>query len=77
VRVPVYYILSVDSEGELKVGFLGGLAAGLLVSRTRNGMAVMLTRGRLAFHHRLPRQLMDFLADAHRRGVLRQAGAVY
>ena len=26
---------------------------------------------------RLPWQLMSFLADAHRRGVLRQAGAVY
>lgn len=31
----------------------------------------------LALRHRLPWQLMAFLADAHRRGVLRQAGAVY
>ena len=31
----------------------------------------------LALRHRLPWQLMGFLADAHRRGVLRQAGAVY
>jgi NACHT domain len=31
----------------------------------------------LALHHRLPWSLMGFLADAHRRGVLRQAGAVY
>jgi hypothetical protein len=31
----------------------------------------------LALRHRLPWPLMDFLADAHRRGVLRQAGAVY
>ena len=31
----------------------------------------------LALCHRLPRSLMDFLTDAHRRGVLRQAGAVY
>jgi len=31
----------------------------------------------LALRHRLPWRLMSFLADAHRRGVLRQAGAVY
>jgi hypothetical protein len=31
----------------------------------------------LAFRHRLPWSLMDFLEDAHRRGVLRQVGAVY
>jgi hypothetical protein len=31
----------------------------------------------LALRHRLPWRLMEFLADAHRRGVLRQTGAVY
>jgi len=31
----------------------------------------------LALHQQLPWRLMSFLADAHRRGVLRQAGAVY
>ncbi len=31
----------------------------------------------LAMRHRLPWQLMGFLDDAHRRGVLRQSGAVY
>jgi hypothetical protein len=31
----------------------------------------------LALRHRLPWPLMGFLADAHTRGVLRQAGAVY
>jgi hypothetical protein len=36
-----------------------------------------LARRWLALNHRLPWPLMDFLADAHRRGVLRQAGAVY
>jgi hypothetical protein len=30
-----------------------------------------------ALRHELPWQLMSFLADAHRKGVLRQAGAVY
>jgi hypothetical protein len=33
--------------------------------------------GWLAFTHRLPWRPMSFLADAHQRGVLRQAGAVY
>ena len=31
----------------------------------------------LSMRHQLPLPLMAFLADAHRRGVLRQAGAVY
>jgi hypothetical protein len=36
-----------------------------------------LTRTWLALRHCLPWSLMTFLADAHRRGVLRQVGAVY
>ena len=36
-----------------------------------------LARIWLALRRRLPWPLMDFLADAHRRGVLRQTGAVY
>ena len=31
----------------------------------------------LSLTHRLPWRIMPFLADAHRRGVLRQVGAVY
>jgi hypothetical protein len=34
-------------------------------------------RIRLALRHELPWRLMQFLADAHKRGVLRQVGAVY
>lgn len=37
----------------------------------------MITRRWLALRRRLPWSLMGFLSDAHRRGVLRQAGAVY
>jgi hypothetical protein len=37
----------------------------------------MLAIGWLAMNRRLPWHLMSFLADAHHRGVLRQAGAVY
>jgi hypothetical protein len=36
-----------------------------------------LARLGLALRRRLPWPIMDFLADAHQRGVLRQAGAVY
>ena len=36
-----------------------------------------MTREMLALRHQVPSRLMSFLADAHQRGVLRQAGAVY
>jgi Pentapeptide repeats (8 copies) len=55
-----------------------GLGLGLIVSWTRTAwLSYMLARGWLAFRHSLPWSVMSFLADAHRRGVLRQAGAVY
>ena len=37
----------------------------------------VLVRGWLALHRRLPWSLMDFLADAHQCGILRQAGSIY
>lgn len=37
----------------------------------------VLNKGWLALRRRLPWFLMDFLDDAHKRGVLRQVGAVY
>ena len=43
----------------------------------RRGRRIAIARVWLALRHRLPWPLMDFLADAHQRGVLRQAGAVY
>jgi hypothetical protein len=55
-------------------GFLGGCGAS--VSRAA-WPSYTVTTGWLALRQRLPRPLMDFLADAHRRGVLRQVGAVY
>jgi hypothetical protein len=46
--------------------------------RATTGRPSALARqGLLAFHHSPPWPLMSFLADAHQRGVLRQAGAVY
>ena len=58
----------------LGVGLTAGLAVGL--DRTR-WTSYVLVRGWLAFHRQLPWSLMAFLADAHQRGVLRQAGATY
>jgi hypothetical protein len=59
-------------------GLAAGLAFGLGLSMGQTAWpSYMLTRERLALYHRLPRSLMNFLSDAHQRGVLRQAGAVY
>jgi hypothetical protein len=63
-------------------GLATGLAAGLVAWCTLSKIqtawpSYVLTRGWLALHHQLPWPLMSFLADAHQRGVLRQAGAVY
>ena len=55
----------------LPIGFLFALARSVC-------MKFLVTRIRLAVTGRVPWRLMSFLADAHeRRGVLRQAGAVY
>jgi NACHT domain len=62
------------------LAWVGGIAAGwVLVSfvSVRAWPSYGLARVWLALHHRLPWPLMGFLTDAHRRGVLRQAGAVY
>jgi hypothetical protein len=60
------------------LGLLAGPVTGLFVSAFRTAWpSYMFTRGWLAWHHQLPWSLMSFLADAHERGVLRQAGAVY
>jgi hypothetical protein len=66
----------------LGVGLVFGLAVGLGVGSAQSMSetawpSYMLTRGWLALHGRLLWPLMSFLADAHRRGVLRQTGAVY
>lgn len=56
-----------------------GLAGGAAVALARTAIGFFtLVRGYAALRRRLPYNLMTFLADAHeRRGVLRQAGAVY
>ena len=57
-----------------RAGLVFGLVVGLIETRWTS---YMLARGWLAFRRQLPWPLMAFLADAHQRGVLRQAGATY
>jgi hypothetical protein len=64
--------------GGLGVGLGVGLVFGLVLGLDKTRWtSYVLARGWLAMRHRLPWSLMDFLSDAHQRGVLRQAGAVY
>jgi hypothetical protein len=58
----------------LVFGFGFGLGGGL---ENTKWTPYVLARGWLAFRRQLPWPLMAFLADAHQRGVLRQAGATY
>jgi hypothetical protein len=77
------------SSGVL-AGFIAGPAAGAIIGAVAGLLVGVLSsfvltawpsyavcRIWLALHNRLPWALMDFLADAHRRGVLQQAGPVY
>jgi hypothetical protein len=61
----------------LVTGILFGLAVGLTVCLARAWGAFAFTRLWLASRGRIPLEYMGFLDDAHRRGVLRQVGAVY
>ncbi len=58
-------------------GLTFGIAAGAVVLPSRAWGAYVLSRTWLAAQGQQPWRLMAFLADAHRRGVLRQAGGVY
>jgi transcriptional regulator with XRE-family HTH domain len=58
-------------------GTVFGIAVGLAIFLSRAWGWFVITRAWLAMRGKLPLRLMRFLADAHRRGVLRQAGAVY
>ncbi|WP_018684917.1 NACHT domain-containing protein [Actinokineospora enzanensis] len=59
------------------IGFaLGGVAVAL-ARRRQAWSRFTVVRLWLALRGRLPRRLMPFLADAHRRGVLRESGGVY
>jgi NACHT domain len=64
------------------VGFAAGFGYAVLVGLLAASYLsawpyYVIAQIRLTLRHRLPWRLMTFLADAHRHGVLRQAGAVY
>ncbi|MEV6898231.1 hypothetical protein [Amycolatopsis sp. NPDC051372] len=58
-------------------GGLFGLSVGVSVCLARAWGAFAFTRLWLASRGRIPWGFMAFLADARRRGVLRQVGEVY
>jgi predicted lipid-binding transport protein (Tim44 family) len=61
----------------LVAGVVAGLAGLLLYSRRAAWPQYALAKTLLALRRRLPWQLMEFLADAHQRGILQQSGSVY
>ena len=63
----------------VEVGAIFGFGVGLAVAMAGSawGQWLVICRFWLPLTGQLPWALNDFLADAHRRGVLRQAGAVY
>jgi hypothetical protein len=66
-----------DPVTAFEVGLVFGLAVGLTMCLARAWGASVVTRAWLAARGSTPLRLMRFLDDAHRRGVLRQVGAVY
>jgi hypothetical protein len=54
-----------------------GLTTGLVAGRHHAWMAYLIATNRLALAGWLPRQLMPFLDDAHRLGLLRAVGPIY
>ncbi|MFF4492393.1 BTAD domain-containing putative transcriptional regulator [Streptomyces sp. NPDC001544] len=61
----------------LAAGAVFGLAIGLTTTLSRSWGVYLLSRAWLALLGRTPLRLNQFLEDAHRRGVLRQAGSIY
>ncbi|RSM55184.1 XRE family transcriptional regulator [Amycolatopsis sp. WAC 01376] len=61
------------------LGLTAGLAAGFayVITFTAWGQWLIFSRFRLPLLRKLPWAITAFLDDAHRRGVLRQSGAVY
>jgi DNA-binding SARP family transcriptional activator len=64
-------------SGGLLAGTVFGIATGLAIFLSRAWGSFILTRAWLTIRGKTPLRLMRFLADAHRRAVLRQVGAVY
>jgi hypothetical protein len=75
--VIVATVLFADPGDGLGGGILFGIVAIVLSFFQAAWPQYEIARAWLALRRRLPWRLMAFLADAHRRGVLRQAGPVY
>ncbi|MDI9889005.1 helix-turn-helix domain-containing protein [Streptomyces sp. HNM0645] len=71
--------LSWQPTGALLIGSVGGLggATAYVLAFTAWGRWATLTRVWLTLTRRLPWNVVAFVEDAHRRGVLRRTGAVY
>ena len=69
--------LALGLAASLLFGLTFGLAAGLATGIHSPWLRFLATQGWLAARGQLPWNLMQFLEDAHRRGVLRQVGALY
>jgi NACHT domain-containing protein len=61
----------------LALGLIWSIALGLLTITLSPWLRFQVARSWLAARGRIPWRLMGFLEEAHARGVLRQAGAVY
>ena len=71
-------MVSVGLVGGLVGGLVLGLMLGLVLGVTQTAwLGYVIARAWLALRHRLLWSLMGFRADAHMRGILRQAGTVY
>lgn len=78
IVVGIVVAVEVGLVSGIVFGFAFPIYVGVYLSQTRTAWpSYVLVRGWLALHRRLPWSLMDFLADAHQRGILRQAGSVY
>jgi len=61
----------------LTVGLVFGLTFGLATGLSSPWLRFVVAQAWFAVRGDLPWRLMDFLDDAHRRGILRQVGAAY
>jgi hypothetical protein len=75
----VHAVAATGEEPGIMVGAVFGVpfAAVVLLAGRAWGRWLVLSRTWLPLTGRLPWRLMEFLDDAHRRGILRQVGAVY
>jgi hypothetical protein len=78
VWVGVVYGVKIGAVAATGIFLVTGIGFGALVSFAEAAwISWVISRIGVALRKQLPWPLMDFLVDAHNRGVLRQAGVVY